>query len=66
VDGGGDPKSGLGIESAVVDVDSIGVGGACTASTALAGLSALVIQVNILIMNVNPIRWTMEAGKLTI
>jgi hypothetical protein len=66
VDRGGDPKSGLGIESTVVDVDSVRVGGACTASMALAGLSAPVIQVNVSIMNVNPIRRTMEARKLTI
>jgi hypothetical protein len=35
--GGGDPETGPENESAVVDVDSVGTGGACTASTALAG-----------------------------
>jgi hypothetical protein len=63
---GGDPESGPEIESAVVDVDSVGAGGACTASMASAGLSTPVVQVNVLIMNVGPAERTMEAGKLTI
>jgi hypothetical protein len=64
--GGGNPNIGPKIESTVVDVDSVGAGGACTASTTLAGLSALVVQVNVPIVNVRPAERTMEAGKLTI
>jgi hypothetical protein len=63
--GRGDLESGPEIESAVVDVDSVGVG-ACTASMASVGPSAPMVQVNILIVNVNPTRRTMEVGKLTI
>jgi hypothetical protein len=54
------------IESAIVDVDSVGTGGACIASMTSAGPSAPVAQVNILIMNVRPAGRTMEAGKLII
>jgi hypothetical protein len=64
--GGGDPETSPGIESAIVDIDSVGAGGACTASMASAGPLAPVVQVNILIVNINPIGRTMEAGKLTI
>jgi hypothetical protein len=64
--GGGDPETGPEIESVVVDVDSIGAGGAYTASTTSAGPSAPVVQVNVPIMNVSPAERTMEAGKLTI
>jgi hypothetical protein len=64
--GRGDPESGPKIESAIVDVDSVGVGGACIASMASVGPSAPVVQVNIPIMNVNPTKRTMEVGKLTI
>jgi hypothetical protein len=61
-----DPETGLEIESAIVDVDSIGAGGACTASTTLAGPSTPVVEVNVLIVNVRPARRAIEAGKLTI
>jgi hypothetical protein len=64
--GGSDPESGPKIESAVVDVDSVGAGGACTASTTSAGPSAAVVQVNVPIVNISPARRTMEAGKMTI
>jgi hypothetical protein len=63
---GSDPESGLEIGSIIVDVDLVGVGGACTASTTSAGPSASVVQVNVPIMNVCPVGRTMEAGKLTI
>jgi hypothetical protein len=61
-----DPETGPEIESAVVDVDPVSVGGACTASTTLAGPSAPVVQVNVPIVNVKPAGRAMEAGKLTI
>jgi hypothetical protein len=64
--GGGDPKTGPEIESAVIEVDSVGAGGAFTASTTSAGPSAPVVEVNVLIVNVSPAGRTMEAGKLTI
>jgi hypothetical protein len=64
--GGGDSDTGPEIESAVVDVDSVGAGGACTASTASAGASAPVVRVNVPIVNVSPAGRTMEARKLTI
>jgi hypothetical protein len=57
--GGGDPKTGLEIESVVVDVDSVSAGGACTASMTSVGPSAPVVQVNILIVNVSPTKRTM-------
>jgi hypothetical protein len=63
---GGDPETGLKIESAVVNVDLVGTGGACTAFMALVGSSASVVQVKIPIMNVSFTERTMEAGKLTI
>jgi hypothetical protein len=59
---GGDPESGLEIESAVVDVDFVGAG-ACTASTASVGPSAPVVQVNIPIVNVSPVGRTMKQGS---
>jgi hypothetical protein len=34
---GGDPKTGPEIESAIVNVDSVGAGGACTASMTSVG-----------------------------
>jgi hypothetical protein len=61
-----DPKTSPEIESTVVDVDSVGAGGAHTASTTSVGSSAPVVQVNVLIVNVRPTGRTMEAGKLTI
>jgi hypothetical protein len=64
--GGGNPETSPEIEFAVVDVDSVRIRGACTASTASAGPSELVVQVNVLIVNVSPTERTMEAGKLTI
>jgi hypothetical protein len=64
--GGGNPETGPEIESAIVDVDLVGAGGACTTSMASAGPSAPVVQVNVPIVNVGPARRTMEAGKLTI
>jgi hypothetical protein len=64
--GGGDPETGPEIKSAIVDVDSVGVGGACTASTTAAGPLASVVQVNVPIVNVSPVGRAMEAGKLTI
>jgi hypothetical protein len=64
--GGGDPKTGPEIGSVVVDVDSVGAGGACTVSMTSARLSAPVVQVNVLIVNVSPAGRTMKAGKLTI
>jgi hypothetical protein len=64
--GGGDPEIGPEIESAVVDVDSVCARGACTTSMASTGSLALVVQVNIPIVNVSPAGRTMEAGKLTI
>jgi hypothetical protein len=60
------PETGPEIGSAIVDVDSVGAGGACTASTTSAGPSALVVQVNVPIVNVNPAGRTMEARKLPI
>jgi hypothetical protein len=63
---GGNPESGPEIESAVIDVDLVGLGGVSTTSTPSAGPSALVVQVNVLIVNVSPAGRTMEAGKLTI
>jgi hypothetical protein len=63
---GGYPKTGPKIESAIVDVDSVGIGGACTASMTLAGLLELVVQVNVSILNIRPARRIMEAWKLTI
>jgi hypothetical protein len=59
---GSDPET----ESAVVDVDLVGTGGVYTASMTSAGPSALVVQVNILIVNIRPTERTMEVGKLTI
>jgi hypothetical protein len=64
--GGGDPETGPEIESTIVDVDSVGAGGACTTSTTSAGPSTSVVHVNVPIVNVSPTRRTMEAGKLTI
>jgi hypothetical protein len=64
--GEGDPETGPEIESIIIDVDSVSARGACTASTASAGPSALVVQVNVPIVNVSPVERTMEAGKLTI
>jgi hypothetical protein len=64
--GGGDPEIGLEIESAIIDVDSVGAVEACTASMTSAGPSAPVVQVNVPIVNVSPAGRTMEAGKLTI
>jgi hypothetical protein len=64
--GGGDPKTGPEIESIIVDVDLVGVGGACIASMSSAGPSVPVVQVNISILNVRPAGRSMEAGKLTI
>jgi hypothetical protein len=64
--GGGNPETGLEIESTIVDVDSVGAGGTCTASMASAGPSASVVQVNVPIVNVSPAGRTMEEGKLTI
>jgi hypothetical protein len=61
-----DPESSPGIKSADVDVDSVGAGGACTASMTSAGPSTPVVQVNVPIVNVRPTERTMEAGKLTI
>jgi hypothetical protein len=61
-----DPKTGPEIRSIVVDVDSVGVGGACTASMTLVGSSAPVVQVNVPIVNVKHARRAMEAVKLTI
>jgi hypothetical protein len=52
--GGNDPESGPEIESAVVDVDSVGARGACTASTTSVGPSAPVVLVNIPIVNAVP------------
>jgi hypothetical protein len=52
--GGGDPETGPEIESAIVGVDSVGVGGAYTASMTSTGPSAPVVQVNVTIMNVRP------------
>jgi hypothetical protein len=63
---GGDPESGPEIESAIVDVDSVGAVGACTTSMTSAGPLALVVQVNVPIVNISPARRTMEVGKLTI
>jgi hypothetical protein len=63
---GGNPETGPEIEFAIVDVDSVRIGGACTTSTASAGPSEPVVQVNVLIVNVCPTGRTMEAGKLTI
>jgi hypothetical protein len=40
---GSDPETGPEIESAVVDVDLVGVGGACTASMTSVGPSAPVV-----------------------
>jgi hypothetical protein len=54
--GGSDPESGPEIASVVVDVDSVGAGGACTASMTSAGPLVSVVQVNIPIMNVSPAR----------
>jgi hypothetical protein len=64
--GGGDPETSPEIKSVVIDVNSVGAGGACTVSTASAGPSASVVQVNVPIVNVSPTERTMEAGKLTI
>jgi hypothetical protein len=64
--GRGDPEIGPKIESTVVDVDSVGTGGACTTSTASARSLALVVQVNIRIVNVSPTGRTIEAGNLAI
>jgi hypothetical protein len=64
--GGDDPETGPEIRSAVVDVDLVGAGGACTASMTSAGPSALVAQVNVPIVNVKSAGRTMEAWKLTI
>jgi hypothetical protein len=64
--GGGDSDTGPEIEFAVVDVDSVGAGGACTASTASVGASVPVVRVNVPIVNVSPAGRTMEARKLTI
>jgi hypothetical protein len=64
--GGGYPETGPKIESAIVDVDLVSTGGACTASMTLVGLLALVVQVNVSILNVRPAGRTMEAWKLTI
>jgi hypothetical protein len=63
---GGNPETGPKIGSAVIDVDSVGVEGVCTASMTSTGLLAPVVQVNIPIMNVSLVGRTMEAGKLTI
>jgi hypothetical protein len=59
------PETGLEIESAIVDVDSVSARGACISSTTSAGLSTPVVQVNVPIVNVRPAERTMEAGKLT-
>jgi hypothetical protein len=58
-----DPKIGPEIGSAVVDVDSIGTGGACTTSMTSVRPSAPVVQVNVLIVNVKPTKRAMEAGN---
>jgi hypothetical protein len=63
---GDDPKTSPEIESIVVDVDLVGAGGACTASTTSLGPSMPVVQVNVLIINIRPAGRTMEARKLTI
>jgi hypothetical protein len=57
-----DPESSPGIEFVDVDIDPVGAGGACTASTTSAGPSTPVVP----IVNVRPAGRTMEAGKLTI
>jgi hypothetical protein len=64
--GGGDPETGPKIGSAVIDVDSVGTGGARTASMTSARPSASVVQVNVPIVKVSPTGRTMEAVKLTI
>jgi hypothetical protein len=61
-----DPETGPEIRSAIVDVDSVGIGGACTVSMTSLGPSAPVVQVNVPIVNVKPAGRAMEAGKLTI
>jgi hypothetical protein len=63
---GDDPETSPEIKSTVVDVDSVGAVGGCTTSMTSVGPSALVVQVNISIVNVRPARRTTEAGKLTI
>jgi hypothetical protein len=62
--GGDDPETSPEIESAIVDVDLVGAGGACIASMTSAGPSAPVVQVNIPIVNVRPARRTMEVDYL--
>jgi hypothetical protein len=61
-----DLETGPEIESTVVDVDLVGVGGACTTSMTSVGPLALVVQVNFPIVNVRPAGRTVEGGKLTI
>jgi hypothetical protein len=61
-----DPKIGLEIESAIIDVDPVAAGGAYTASMTSAGPSTPVVQVNVPIVNVRPAERAMEARKLTI
>jgi hypothetical protein len=63
---GGYLETGPEIEFAIVDVDSVGTGGACTTSMTSAGPLASVVQVNVSILNVRPAGRTMEAWKLTI
>jgi hypothetical protein len=64
--GGGDLETVPETESAVVNVDSVGAGGACTTSTTSMGPSAPMVLVNVPIVNVSSAGRTMEAGKLTI
>jgi hypothetical protein len=63
---GDDHETGPEVESAIIDVDSVGAGGSCTASMTSARSSASVVQVNVQIVNVRFAGRTMEAGKLTI